>query len=431
MRVRHETVLREHRKGTHDPLFATNRGLRLRALAFTSLAHATNDGMTIYVSFAADFLASARGVPPVQTTAMLVVYNAASAILSLYVGRWADRGGRPGALIGLGMALVSAGLLGFYLALVGTSGAPLLVAVVGSAIVTGFGTAFYHPLGATILQSSFDDASRGRALGANGSIGSVGRALYPTLFFLVPVVATIYDPFAVFAVIGFAVAAILWIGLRSWRTPVPPAATTAANGGPTGFRAAATRGAVLLTAVVFVRSMATQGIVGFLPIYITQLKGAGLSSLLGGIVTIVYLPAIAGQPVFGWLVDHYDRRLILALSSVGSALSIVAYLVSSGGLSILFLALFGLFTFSGFPLFLSLAADYVPREAASSGNALVWGLGASGGSVAGPLLVGAIIVSDYGLLGFAFEVLAAVALASAVGTALLPKGRQREPPDPT
>lgn len=427
--MRPETVLRECRKGTDDPLFATNRGLRIRALAFTSLAHATNDGMNIYVSFAADFLASARGVPPVQTTAMLVLYNASSALLSLYVGRWADRTGRPGTLIGLGMALVSAGLLGFYLALIETSGVALLAAVSVSAVVTGFGTAFYHPLAATVLQSSFDDASRGLALGANGSIGSVGRALYPTLFFLVPVIATIYDPFAVFAAVGFVVAALLWMGLRSWRTPLQPTAASAANGGSPGFRAAATRGAILLTAVVFVRSMATQGIAGFLPIYITQLKGAGLSSLLGGLVTLVYLPAIAGQPVFGWLVDHYDRRLILGLSSVGSALSILAYLVSSGGLSLVFLVLFGLFTFSGFPLFLSLAADYVPREAASSGNALVWGLGASGGSVAGPLLVGAIIVSDYGLLGLAFEVLAAVALVSALGTALLPRGPRREEGD--
>lgn len=412
-------------------MFSLHRGARLRALAFTSLAHATNDGMNIYVSFAADFLASARGIPPLQTTAMLVLYNAASAFLSLYVGRWADRSGRAGTLIAVGMGLVSAGLLGFYVALVSAQGAALLGAVVVSAVVTGFGTAFYHPLGATILQSTFDEASRGRALGANGSIGSVGRALYPTLFFLAPVVATSYDPFAEFAAIGFAVSAVLWLGLRGWRSPSRGAETApvSANGGRTSLRSAATRGAVLLTAVVFVRSMATQGIVGFLPIYITQLKGAGLTAVLGGTVTVLYLPAIGGQPMFGWLVDHYDRRVVLGMSSLGSGLSILAYLFASGWTAVLFLALFGLFTFSGFPLFLSLAADYVPPEAASSGNALVWGLGASGGSVAGPLLVGAIIASDYGLLGLAFEVLAAVAFASAIGTALLPTGRRHRTVD--
>ncbi|HII40172.1 MAG TPA: MFS transporter [Thermoplasmata archaeon] len=399
------------------------RAARFRALAFTSLAHATNDGMNIYVSFAADFLATARGVPPPVTTAMLVLFNAASVVLSLFVGRWSDRSGRAGWLISLGVALLSFGLGGFYLALVYADGVALLVAVLASAAVAGFGTAFYHPLGATILQASFQDATRGRALGANGSIGSVGRAAYPTLFFLVPALATIYDPFAVFAAIGLVVAAILWFGLRDWRAPAPPKPANGlpANGGQRGLRSAATRGAVLLTSVVFIRSMATQGIVSWLPVYITLQKGAGLGASLGLVMSTMYLAAIPGQPMFGWLVDHFDRRIILGLSSLGSGLAILAYLFSGGWVSVLWLMLFGLFTFSGFPLFLSLAADYVPREAASMGNALVWGLGASGGSLFGPLLAGAIIVADYALLGDAFEVLAAVALVSAVGTILLPR----------
>jgi MFS family permease len=379
--------------------------------------------MVIFVSFAADFLATARGVPPAQTTAMLVLFNAASVVLSLVVGRWSDRTGRPGVLIAGGTALLSCGLGGFYLALVYTTGAALLGGVVASAVLAGFGSAFHHPLSATILQSSFQDASRGRALGYNGAIGSLGRAAYPSLFFLVPVIATIYDPFGVFAAVGLGVAVVLWLGLRAWRAPAVPPAPTAlpAHEGQPTLRSAATRGAVLLTATVFIRSMATQGIVSWLPVYITLEKGAGLGAGLGLVITTMYAAAIPGQPMFGWLVDHYDRRLILGLSSVGSGLSILAYLFSEGWLSVVCLLLFGLFTFSGFPLFLSLAADYVPREAASSGNALVWGLGASGGSLFGPLVAGAIIVADYALLGLAFEVLAVVALVSAVGTALLPR----------
>ncbi len=404
-------------------------GARFRALAFTSLAHAVNDGMVIYVSFAADFLASARGAPPAETTAMLFLFNLASAALSVFVGRWADRSGRAGTLISFGMALTSAGLLGFYLGLAFAQGPLLVGAVMLSAIVAGFGTAFYHPLGGTILQGTFDDSSRGLALGANGSIGSMGRAVYPFVFFLVPVLVTIYDPFAVFAVIGFAVSGVLWVGLRTWRAPSRRTTSSArpANGGRGSIREAATRGAVLLAAVVFIRSMATQGIVSFLPIYITQLKGAGLTPLLGGAVTAMYVPAIFGQPVFGWLVDHYDRRAVLGLSSLFSGLFVLAYLVSSGWVSVVFLAAFGLFTFSGFPLFLSLAADYVPREARSMGNALVWGVGSGGGSLVGPLVVGAIILSDYALLGTAFEILAFVAFVSALGTVLLPRKAKVEP----
>ena len=409
--------------GARPLLDSSSRAARLGALAFTSLAHATNDGMVIYVSFAADFLATTQGAPPLETAVMLFLFNLASAALSVFVGRWADRSGRAGALISLGLALVSAGILGFYLALVLARGPALVGGVMAAALVAGFGTAFYHPLGGTIIQTAFEGPSRGLALGANGSVGSLGRALYPFVFFLVPAIVTIYDPLAVFAVVGFVVSGILWVGLHAWRAPSLPSAGSLppANGEARSIRDAATRGSVLLTAVVFIRSMATQGIVSFLPIYITQLKGAGLGQALGVAIAAMYTPAIFGQPVFGWLVDHYDRRVVLGLSSLASGVCILAYLFSTGWVSVAFLAAFGLFTFSGFPLFLSLAADYVPREAASMGNALVWGIGSGGGSVLGPIVVGGIIASDYGLLGLAFEVLAGVALVSALGTGLLPR----------
>ncbi len=382
--------------------------------------------MVFFVSLAVDFLATTRGVPVAENTVVLVLFNGSSALLSVFVGRWADRSGRAGALIGLGMALLASGLAGLYLALVFTSGPALIATVAGSAALAGFGSAFYHPLGGTILQSTFDDATRGRALGANGSIGSVGRAAYPSLFYVVPLLATIYDPFGVFAVLGFLVAAVIWFGLRGWKAPrsLPADGGGSDRRGTQTIRAAATKGAILLAAVVFIRSMATQGIVSWLPTYITKVKGVGLGAVLGVTVTTMYVPAIFGQPAWGWLVDHYDRRRVLGLSSAAAALSILGYVVTTGWESVVFLASFGLFTFSGFPLFLSLAADYVPRDAASAGNALVWGIGASGGSVIGPFVAGVISASDYGLLGLAFEVLAAIALVSAVGTTLLPRTRK-------
>lgn len=399
------------------------RDARFRALAFTSLAHGVNDGMVFFVSLAADFLANLRHVSAPETTAMLVLFNLASAILSVFVGRWADRSGQAGSLIALGMALLSTGLAGLYVGMVYTSGLLLFLTVLGSAALAGFGSAFYHPLGGAILQRTFADTSRGRALGANGSIGSIGRAAYPSLFYAVPILATVFDPFGILALVGFAVATVIWVGLRGWRAPAPAPAPSAAaaDDGRHSLRRAATRGAILLTAVVFVRSMATQGVVSWLSLYVTRDKGAGLGAILGGIITIMYVPAIFGQPAWGWLVDHYDRRVVLGLSSAAAAACLLAYVLTAGWVSILFLALFGLFTFSGFPLFLSLAADYVPRADASVGNALVWGVGASGGSVVGPLLVGAIIGADYARLGLAFEILAGVALVSAMGTALLPR----------
>jgi FSR family fosmidomycin resistance protein-like MFS transporter len=85
------------------------------------------------------------------------------------------------------------------------------------------------------------------------------------------------------------------------------------------------------------------------------------------------------------------------------------------------LAIFGFFTFTAFPLLLSLASDYEPEGSSSLGNALVWGIGISGGGVIGPLVTGTLVLNDYAQLGFAFEIMAVAALLSAVGAMLLPK----------
>ena len=90
-------------------------------------------------------------------------------------------------------------------------------------------------------------------------------------------------------------------------------------------------------------------------------------------------------------------------------------------MSIALLSLFGFFAYTGFPLLISLAADYSSQRGSAFGNSLVWGLGATGGNALGPLLIYAISFDDYARLGYSFEVMAGLAVASAVGAMLIPK----------
>jgi MFS family permease len=71
----------------------------------------------------------------------------------------------------------------------------------------------------------------------------------------------------------------------------------------------------------------------------------------------MYAAAIIGQPIFGLLVDKFDKRLILGIRSAGSALSILGYLFTAGIVETILLLLFGFFTFSAFLLLVSLASD--------------------------------------------------------------------------
>ncbi len=435
---------------------------KARSLTLTSLAHFTNDGTVFFVPVIAAIVATHRSVQPVVVTLMFLVFYSTSTVFSLFVGRLSDRMGRPGSLMGLGLGIVSTGLLGFYVALSATSGAVLVVALLASAFLTGAGSSFYHPLGASLLQKSFRDRSMGTALGVNGALGSLGRASYPSLYFAAAALIGGYGSVALFAMVGMAAGLIIWLGSRvggagprlgvgagsreraadpvSGALPVVAAGERAASEGASSAGAAAgaaagsrggrssdtlTRGIVTLTLVAFLRSSATQGIASWIPTYLATQKGLGVSADLGLAVTTMYAAAIIGQPTFGLLVDRFDKRAVLATSSIGGAASILGYLAfGTGWIGTAWLFSFGFFVFSGFPLLLSMVGDYVPKGETSLANALVWGFGSTAGGAIGPLITGALIGGDYARLGTAFTVLAGAAIVSGMATVLVPRAQR-------
>lgn len=401
--------------------------IQIRYLAFTSLGHFINDGIVFFVPLIADIFANQRGVTPLEVTVMFVAFYGSASILSAYVGRLADVTGGASSLIAVGTTLLSLSMFTYYMALSYATGALLLGLMMGSAFIAGFGSAFYHPLGASVLQASFADAQRGRALGINGAFGSIGRALYPSLFFFVAIFISTYGSLAFFGAVGMVASLGILLGLKSQRVQHESGLKSAKQ--TTRARDALTSGIIILTLISFVRSTATSGIISWIPIFISTQKGLGVTGALGLTLTVMFAAATVGQPFFGWLLDRFDRRIILAVSSAGSGLTIIAYLFTNGLMELLILAVFGFFTFTAFPLFLSLASNYEPEGSSSLGNALVWGIGASGGSVIGPLITGALVLTNYQRLGYAFEIMAAGVLISAAGTLFLPrvKTRSRQP----
>ena len=431
---------------------------KARSLTLTSLAHFTNDGTVFFIPVIAAIVATHRSVQPVVVTLMFLVFYSTSTVFSLFVGRLSDRMGRPGSLMGLGLGIVSTGLLGFYVALSATSGALLVIALLVSAFLTGAGSSFYHPLGASLLQNSFRDRSMGTALGVNGALGSLGRASYPSLYFAAAALIGGYGSVALFAMVGMAAGLAVWLGSRvggtgprvgvragstgqaaepaSGALPGGAVAGAASSGGTSSAGAPAvssrgrtsdtlTRGIVTLTLVAFLRSSATQGIASWIPTYLATQKGLGVSADLGLAVTTMYAAAIIGQPTFGLMVDRFDKRAVLAMSSIGGAASILGYLAfGTGWIGTAWLFSFGFFVFSGFPLLLSMVGDYVPRGETSLANALVWGFGSTAGGAIGPLVTGALIGGDYARLGTAFTVLAGAAIVSGVATVMVPRAQR-------
>jgi FSR family fosmidomycin resistance protein-like MFS transporter len=385
-------------------------------LALTSLGHFINDGTTYLVPVVADFLSLSYHASPLWVTAMLTLYYVASSITSMAVGRFADRYGRHGSLIAQGMLLMSLGLIGYYAAIKAAPNYLLLPLTLASSVLIGFGSSFYHPIGATMLSQSFGEKNKGRALGINGAMGSLGRALYPSMYFAVATLLTKPGSIAFSGFVGIAAAAGIYQNFKAERMNVNPRV-----GRPLSLRGALTKGIVVLTVVSFIRSTAIQAVVSWMPIYFTYDKGLGFSATLGAAITIMYAAGIVGQPSFGLFVERFDKRYVIAASFLGTSLALLGYLYTRGVISYLLLFVFGFATFSGFPVFLSLATDYSPPEYSTFGNSLVWGLGITGGGTLGPIIPALISRGNYARLPYAFEILAVVNLAITAGLLLLPK----------
>ena len=393
-------------------------------LVLSSLAHFVNDGTTFFVPVLAALMVPLRGFSPLEVTVFFVLYYVSASLLGLFIGWWSDRHGRAVSLMGLGVGLLGVGLFTFFLVLAGLLPAPFEYPVALLAgVLTGFATSFYHPLGASLLQRSFEPAERGMALGINGAMGSLGRALFPFLFFLVTLALVTTDSILLFVGVALVSAVVIAWGTRS------VSARGSDGRGPSSGRArdATTGGIVRLTVVAFVRSVALQGVAVWIPTYLTVARNVPASGQLGLAVTTMYVGGILGQPLFGLAADRTDRRFLIGGSSAGAALATLGYLFSTGWTADLLLFTIGFFTFSAFPLLMTLSADYVPSGSSSLANALVFGLGAGGGGVVGPLVVGAMASGGYRFLATGLEVMAGLGLVAAVCVVFLPAGGRGRP----
>ena len=401
----------------------TPSGSSRSILTLTSLGHFVNDGTTFFVPVLVALLTG----PPLhfsalESTVLFVVYYASSALLGIVVGWWADRSGRPAFLLGIGIGLLGIGLFGFYAVLAGLAGGLSLTVALVAAVTTGFATTFYHPLGGSLLQLAFRPETRGTAMGINGALGSAGRTLYPFAFFALTLVLVETDSILVLVAVCLLSALVISGGLRSFAAAERSQASHARE---VSARESVTGAIFGLTGVSFVRSIATQGVAVWIPTYLTVARGVSAGGDLGLAVTVMYVGGIVGQPFYGLLADRTDRRLLIGSASAGAALSTLGFLFTQGILAEALLFSTGFFTFSAFPLLMTLSADYVPRGSSSLANALVFGLGAGGGGTVGSLAVGAIAAGQYSRVGLGLEAMALLGIVSAFLVVLLPPGKSR------
>jgi predicted MFS family arabinose efflux permease len=266
-------------------------------------------------------------------------------------------------------------------------GSAAVILLPGVALL-GVGLAFYHPLGGSIIAFASKGKSFPRQLGYNGSFGSIGRALFPSL--IVGVVAIFGTPAGILT-LGLATAAIgatiFWLSRSFDRFMVgerqkQPATRQSLK----PYR----RLILALTGIFMVNAVFASGITTYIPAYYEKVYGS--ANTAGLIFSVILLTPIIGQPVQGYIVGRIGGRRALYITITGSALGFSLFLLSQNiVLQVVSLGLLAFFVYTGLPVIIGYATLMTPRESITRVNAIIWGFGSTIGTAIGTSLGGTLI----------------------------------------
>ncbi len=354
---------------------------RLRALAFTSLGHFSNDFTTLLFSVLIIYYNKEFGLSLALLGAVAIAYNIISGFLSTPVGRLADRTMMHRTLMAAGIAVLGVSMILFAVSF--ASGTYVIPAMIAAVILLGIGEAFYHPLGAAVLNRIYSGRSAS-ALGINGSFGSVGRSLLPIV--LIPLILSIGEFYALLILGAYAIlaGAAIFLGLGFLKDGEVRMADTVRKAANNKQAIKRYRPALaVLVAMVFVRAMFLLGTTTYISEYLLIQSGSEI--IVGYVLTISFITAIIGQPVFGKLTDMYGGKVTIGITTVFSALLFFLFMLSGSNMVLitLFYAVFIFLSFTGFPVLLGYVNQIVPRDITTTAHGMVWGIGNTIGGAAG------------------------------------------------
>ena len=287
-----------------------------------------------------------------------MVFSVTSSLLQPLLGRWFDRTQTTWLLEG-GLALNC-----FGMSLVGISpNYVVLLFLVGTA---GIGTAAFHPPAfSTVARSS--SASRGGSMGVFLSGGNAG-------FFLGPIVAGLLV--SAFGLQGTLLllpigmlTALLLLRVRVSERPEP--SLTKSTQPPNR------RLLGLLATITALRSITIQVGVTFLPLYLVA-KGESLL-VATGVASIWLGVGVLGQIAGGHLSDRIGRRPVIVFSLFVGAAIFYGFLMTTGLISIILLALSGGVLFASWSVIVTMASEAAPDNVgAVSGLMLGFSIGVGG-----------------------------------------------------
>jgi MFS transporter, FSR family, fosmidomycin resistance protein len=380
-----------------------------RAMAVLSSGHAAVDFSGGALPALLPFLVDKFELSYTLAAVLILASAISGSVIQPAFGFWSDRRGA----IWLLPAGVAIGGIGIALA----SAAPSYLLVVLFVVVSGIGTAAYHPEGSKFAAyvSGRRRASGMSLFSIGGNLGyGVGAAATTPL-----VVALGLHGGLLLVVPALAVAAlILWVTpyLRAF---VPNREARAARAGENQPRALA-----LLLGVVTFRSLAWFGLITFVPLWEVSL---GHSKSYGNhVLALMLLVGGLGTLAAGPLADRIGLRAVLLGTNAISGPLILVFVLVGGIPGAIALAGVGAAVIGSFGITMVMSQDYLPRHIGmASGLSIGFSIGLGGIAA---VILGA--VADSIDLRTSFYVCAAAPVVALALTALLPRAEVRRRLEP-
>ncbi len=362
------------------------------------------------------FIRDELGLSYAQAGSLASVFYAASVTANFGSGPLVDLTGRRVlfqivSLVVGGAALFAFGISGAFLWLA------LMVALIGAT------NNLWHPAAIAYLSARFPK-NRGYALSIHALGANLGDAVAPLAAGALLVGMTWPSVAALNALPVFAVALALGLLLAGDRGGVT--GTPSGMGGGEFFsgmvRVVRDRAVLGLCLMAGLRTMAQNGLLVFLPLYLADILKVGPATM-GAVLMVMQLGGIVASPVAGALSDRIGRRPVV-MAGLGVTTVVIAGLTFLGGgpLYVAGVALLGFALFAVRPVVHSWMMDMTPPALGGSATSLMFGTQAAL-STAAPLL-GGLVAAAWGLPAV-FYMLAAIMLMANLVAVFLPRAEPR------
>jgi FSR family fosmidomycin resistance protein-like MFS transporter len=372
-----------------------------RAMAVLSLGHGAVDFSGGALPALLPFLVDEFDLSYTLAAVVILVSALSSSVIQPAFGLWSDRRGA----VWLLPAGVAIGGIGIAVA----SAAPAYWLVILLVIVSGIGTAAYHPEG-----SKFAAYVSGRRRASGMSLFSVGGNLGYGLGAVAttPLVIAIGLKGGLLLMVPALAVAVLIVAVMPYLLSfVPDRDSRAAAAGQAQHRALA-----ILLAVVTFRSLAWFGLITFVPLWEVSL---GHSKSYGNhMLSLMLLVGGLGTLAAGPIADRIGLRAVLLFTNAVSGPLILVFVLVGGIPGAIALAGVGAAVIGSFGITMVLAQEYLPQQIGmASGLSIGFSIGLGGVAA---VILGA--VADSIDLRTSFYVCAAAPVVAFALTVLLPRG---------